>query len=420
MPGFIENLSAKRTQWLQQAFPTAFTCNRCDTLLPPGSVSSFAITRCTQPPQQPFPLQRPRNGILFLVVDLLDFPGSLLNPSHPERSLLGERAVAEAIELPTVLIGNKVDLLLSKDHKSEHPEKLCKWLEASAMTLGMRRPIQTLLTSAHSGYGIGPLMRAILTLGKRTDRSRGNAFLVGATNVGKSMLWNSLMQHAGLLGRTSLFRPQATCSSEPGTTLGYLRVPLRDLARGSGIRRFALKEPPMGYLYDTPGVFNHSSLISLLSPIEIVEGERRQRENGKNSRNAANIPSSTEESHRESCTNVLDSTEQKVKNLKFHLSPGKSLYLGKLCQIQVLEGGTTISLVVSQTIAPVQVLNEPLALEMNVAYRIEKSAFAFESAIQVALSGIGYATFTKPASIEIRTPSGEGIHPRDVPIQNKP
>jgi hypothetical protein len=444
LPGFVAALGQRRAQWIQKPLASGFTCNRCDSLMSPESSSFVPITRCTQAVADSFPLQRPRNGILFLVVDLLDFPGSLLNPTHPERSLLGDRAVNEAIELPTVLIGNKVDLLLNS--RQEPTQKLCKWLEASAMTLGMRRPIETLLTSAHSGYGIGALLRAILTMGKRTDRSRGNAFLVGATNVGKSMLWNALMRHAGLSGRSSLLGPQATCSAEPGTTLGYLRVPLRDLARGSGIKRLAFKEPPMGYLYDTPGVYNYSSLISLLSPNEILARERTigkavvvggktveatKKAASKVDKNSINDEMETLEKDTISMNGEIESLEnekiihmnskcQKVKKYKFQLSTGKSLRLGNLCEINILQGETTVNLVASQIIAPIQLANQPPCEEFKVALKIEKKDCPIEQLIQVAITGIGYATFYRAASIEIRTLTGEGIHQRDVPIQNIP
>ena len=145
-----------------------------------------------------------------------------------------------------ILAVNKADLL----PKAATPGRLEQWVRRRVRDAGLPKPAAVALVSAHKGAGVRPLLAALHAAVGR----RGDVWVVGAQNAGKSSLINAMrvaVGRAGAGGAGGGTRP-VTASPRAGTTLGLLRVP--------GLL------PPGCRLLDTPGVPHDHSLASRLCP----------------------------------------------------------------------------------------------------------------------------------------------------------
>ncbi|WP_153464630.1 ribosome biogenesis GTPase YqeH [Sediminibacillus terrae] len=169
---------------------------------------------------------RNTDALIVQVVDIFDFNGSFISSLQ---RLTGNN--------PILLAGNKVDLL----PKSTNKNKLKQWLQHSAKEEGL--PVKdVLLISAEKGIGFDGLEAAI-----ETYREGKDVYIVGSTNVGKSTLINKL------INRSSGISDAITTSYFPGTTLGFIDIPLDDDSS----------------LYDTPGVINRKQMAHYLSDEDV-------------------------------------------------------------------------------------------------------------------------------------------------------
>lgn len=158
------------------------------------------------------------SSLVVKIVDIFDFNGSFI--SGLQRLTGGN---------PIILIGNKADLL----PKSANKNKLIQWMKKTASDYGLK--VQAVfLVSAEKGIGFDQVEQEI-----EDRRGKRDVYVVGSTNVGKSTFINQLIQ------RTSGIADAITTSYFPGTTLGFIQIPLGDSS----------------YLYDTPGVVNRSQLV---------------------------------------------------------------------------------------------------------------------------------------------------------------
>ncbi|XP_059578195.1 nitric oxide-associated protein 1 [Alligator mississippiensis] len=170
--------------------------------------------------------QLPRHGrapLVLYVADVLDLPDTLL-PDLPE--LLG----------PTInimVLGNKVDLLPpdSHDYLKRFRKQLllnCAQAGIHPVTKGIRGSagrqhlVDIHLISAKTGYGVEELISKL----QGSWKCNGDVYLVGATNSGKSTLFNTLLQSDYCKSRASEVVNRATVSPWPGTTLNLLKFPL--------------------------------------------------------------------------------------------------------------------------------------------------------------------------------------------------
>ncbi|XP_061491149.1 nitric oxide-associated protein 1 [Rhineura floridana] len=166
----------------------------------------------------------PRHGrppLVLCMVDLLDLPESVL-PDLPE--LVGSQA-------HIFVLGNKVDLL-PRDSPSYLKRLRERLLEtcASAGLMDLRQPsgaqnkpvIDVHLISAKTGYGVEELISKL----QRSWKFNGDVYLVGATNTGKSTLFNTLLHSDYCKSRASDVINRATISPWPGTTLNLLKFPI--------------------------------------------------------------------------------------------------------------------------------------------------------------------------------------------------
>ncbi|KAF6131756.1 nitric oxide associated 1 [Phyllostomus discolor] len=175
-------------------------------------------------------LRQPEPALVLYMVDLLDLPDSLL-PDLP--ALVGPKQL--------IVLGNKVDLLPqdAPGYLQRLRERL--WEDCARAGLlrspGHRGPLHpgrggppdgeensnhsarsrtvlrdVRLISAKTGYGVEELISAL----QRSWRYRGNVYLVGATNAGKSTLFNTLLESDYCIAKGSEAIDRATISSWPG------------------------------------------------------------------------------------------------------------------------------------------------------------------------------------------------------------
>ena len=165
-------------------------------------------------------LRRERERTLFLLmVDVVDFPSSIF-PN------------LDSILPPfcsVLIVANKVDLLpeVKKQSFWQGFESTISH-ECAASSLKDCNIIGVHFISALNGTGVDTLADKVLKL----SENRGNVYLLGCTNVGKSTLFNQLLMllcganPGELTDGQDLAAPAATVSRWPGTTLGLLRFPI--------------------------------------------------------------------------------------------------------------------------------------------------------------------------------------------------
>ncbi|GAA0153240.1 hypothetical protein LIER_11528 [Lithospermum erythrorhizon] len=176
--------------------------------------------------------------VVVMVVDCVDFDGSF--PKRAARSLFKALDVSyEASEkskrLPKlVLVATKVDLLPSQIS----PARLDKWVRHRAKANGAPKLSGVYMVSARKDLGVKNLLEFI----KNLAGPRGNVWVIGAQNAGKSTLINAFAKKGGSVIK------KLTEAQIPGTTLGILRI--------GGILSAKAK------MYDTPGLL-HPYLLSM-------------------------------------------------------------------------------------------------------------------------------------------------------------
>ncbi|MFA1820481.1 ribosome biogenesis GTPase YqeH [Virgibacillus oceani] len=199
-------------------------CKRCFRLKHYNEVQEVAVT--DDDFLQMISTIRNTKSLVVHLIDIFDVNGTLL------RSL--PRIVGDN---PIILVGNKMDLL----PKSTNERKVIHWLRASAKEAGLTVK-DVLLISSEKGYGFEPLEEKI-----ETWRNNRDVYIVGATNVGKSTFINRLIK------QSTGYSNVVTTSYFPGTTLGFIEIPLDDDTS----------------LIDTPGIVNKEQITHLLSAADL-------------------------------------------------------------------------------------------------------------------------------------------------------
>lgn len=169
---------------------------------------------------------RDRDGLIVHIIDIFDVNGTLL--SNLPR-ITGNN--------PIILAGNKLDLL----PKSTNENKLKQWLRQEASQLGIKIKDVVLISSV-KGRGVDELKQKI-----ELHREGKDVFIVGVTNVGKSTFINRLIKE------TTGEENAITTSYFPGTTLGFIEIPLDEDT----------------FLIDTPGIVNKQQMAHYVSEKEL-------------------------------------------------------------------------------------------------------------------------------------------------------
>lgn len=201
------------------------------------------------------------DSLIVHLIDIFDTTGSMV-PSLGR--IIGDN--------PVILVGNKVDLL----PKSTNLNKLEQWLRSAAKEQGMRVK-DVFLISSKKGLGIEELSKAI-----ETERDGKDVYVIGMTNVGKSTFINRLISDS--VGEDQVI----TTSYFPGTTLGFIEIPLDENTA----------------LIDTPGLINREQMAHYVSAEDLK----------------------------------LITPRKEIKPRVYQLNAGQTLYFGGLARIDFIKG----------------------------------------------------------------------------------
>lgn len=220
--------------------PARTVCQRCWLLVHHRRALRLRVSREQYLELVSAALRRPEPALVLYMVDLLDLPDALL----PDLSkLVGPKQV--------FVLGNKVDLLpqdapgyLQRLRKRLWDDCIRAGLVVAPGHRGPQNPAgdepqdkeknrnrstragtvvkDVRLISAKTGYGVEELISAL----QRSWRYRGDVYLVGTTNAGKSTLFNTLLESDYCTAKGSEAIDRATISPWPGTTLNLLKFPI--------------------------------------------------------------------------------------------------------------------------------------------------------------------------------------------------
>ncbi|KAL0904491.1 hypothetical protein M5K25_026613 [Dendrobium thyrsiflorum] len=202
---------------------------KADNLIPDFDFDRFISAKLTR--------SSSNSPVVVIVVDCVDFDGSF--PKRAANSLFKALEVSmnrsKMTKLPKlVLVATKVDLL----PQQISPARLDKWVRRRAKAAGAPKLNGVYLVSARKDLGV----RNLLFFIKELAGPRGNVWVIGAQNAGKSTLINTIARNEGVKVT------RITEASVPGTTLGILRI--------AGIL------PAKAKMYDTPGLL-HPYLMTM-------------------------------------------------------------------------------------------------------------------------------------------------------------
>lgn len=204
-----------------------------ENLLPDFDFDRMISTRLIKPMSR-----NSSTTVVVMVVDCVDFDGSF--PKRAANSLFKALQRAEndpkvGKNLPKlVLVATKVDLLPTQIS----PARLDRWVRHRAKAGGAPKLSGVYMVSARKDLGIKNLLAYI----KELAGPRGNVWVIGAQNAGKSTLINAFSKKDGAKVT------RLTEAPVPGTTLGILRI--------GGVLSAKAK------MYDTPGLL-HPYIMSL-------------------------------------------------------------------------------------------------------------------------------------------------------------
>ncbi|XP_046333921.2 nitric oxide-associated protein 1-like isoform X1 [Haliotis rufescens] len=153
-------------------------------------------------------------GLVVVIVDLMDITNSIF----PDLLKYIGRS------RPLFIVGNKVDLV-PKDQAGylrSVRQTLFEECEKAGLNYKGSNIKHVCLISAKTGYGIEELVTKLMQDWQR----QGHVFLVGCTNVGKSSVFNALLQTDYCKAKVRDVIQRATISVWPGTTLNLLKFPI--------------------------------------------------------------------------------------------------------------------------------------------------------------------------------------------------
>lgn len=216
-PGFVP---AEKYRSLLSEGPAGLrgaVCQRCWALAHHGSALRLRLPPDEHRRVVSAALRRPprhgRGPLLLYVLDVMELPDPVL-PQLP--ALLGPDVPAAGV----LVVGNKVDLLPA-DCRG-HLGRLRQRLAAACARAGLRGAalVDIRLVSAKTGYGVEGLVSRL----QRSWKCAGDVYLLGATNSGKSTLFNTLLRSDYCKSRAPDIIDRATVSPWPGQGIAWLFV----------------------------------------------------------------------------------------------------------------------------------------------------------------------------------------------------
>ncbi|KAM8909149.1 nitric oxide-associated protein 1 [Spinachia spinachia] len=365
VPGYLP--SEKFKVLLQEERLSSATCQRCHLLTHHRQALSLHMT--SDQYRAVVGRIRPQKALVLLVVDLLDLPDSIV-PDLAD--LVGSNK-------HVVVLGNKIDLLPADS--PNYLQRIRRQLSRYCQDAGFGNQVTDVhLISAKTGYGVEGLISGL----QRSWKYKGDVYLVGSANAGKSTLFNTLLESDYCKSKASDLVHKATISPWPGTTLDLLKFPIsnptpyRMFRREERLKEAAGQEEAelsldelrrlrhfskQGYLVGRVGRTFRSSIRTRSDEIKFDPDSLAFGENDDGDRRSSTAPSPEELSFNElkdahwffDTPGILKDhdvlrllTEQEVMSVvptqalvprTFVLKPGTSLLLGALARIDFLEGG---------------------------------------------------------------------------------
>ncbi|XP_013100585.2 nitric oxide-associated protein 1 [Stomoxys calcitrans] len=206
-PGFIplEIFNGRTTKELK-----TIVCQRCHFLKHYNIALDVEVTPETY--VETISRIQDQYALAIVIVDLLDFPSSI----WPDmQQVLGSKR-------PVFIVGNKVDLLPRDCNGYLDHIKLCLKEEIIKTGFDKMNIKYVSLISAKTGYGVEELITQL----QKIWAYKGDVYLVGCTNVGKSSLFNILLNSDYNRPEASELISRATTCPWPGTTLQMLKFPI--------------------------------------------------------------------------------------------------------------------------------------------------------------------------------------------------
>nr|XP_026242548.1 nitric oxide-associated protein 1 isoform X3 [Urocitellus parryii] len=288
--------------------PVRLVCQRCWLLVHHRRALRVQVSREQYLELVSAALRRPGPALVLYMVDLLDLPDALLSDLP---KLVGAKQL--------IVLGNKVDLLPQDSPGYRQRLRNRLWDDCIRAGLlpapGHRGPQQSSedkpgdaeensnpsawsrtvvrdvrLISAKTGYGIEELISAL----QRSWRYRGDVYLVGATNSGKSTLFNTLLESDYCTAKGTEAIDRATISPWPGRvgrTFLYSKEQKKEDTFEFDVDSLAFdmgNEPVMvvekstkrieltpqdvkdaHWFYDTPGITKENCILNLLTEKEV-------------------------------------------------------------------------------------------------------------------------------------------------------
>jgi len=204
---------------------------------------------------------RETKSLVIHLIDIFDVNGTLL--SNLPR-IIGSN--------PVILVGNKLDLL----PKSTNRNKLKNWLFHLAKEAGLHI-IDVYLISSKKGANLDDL-----SVRMEEVRNNQDIFVVGVTNVGKSTFINQLIK------RSTGLREAITTSYYPGTTLGFIKIPIDSRSA----------------IIDTPGIINKQQMAHYVSEKDLK----------------------------------IITPKKEIKSRNYQLNSGQTLFIGGLARFDFIKG----------------------------------------------------------------------------------
>ncbi|XP_033099322.1 nitric oxide-associated protein 1-like [Anneissia japonica] len=204
-------LASEKFMKLTEAELVKTPCQRCTLIINYNHAINVSVTE--EDFQKMFRKIQEKYALILVMVDLLDFPISLI-PNM--KSMIGRNK-------KVVIIGNKVDLLPADSHDCH--KRVIKQLKSTCISNMVCEPDQildVLLLSSKLGYGVEDLITKVQSMWA----TRGDVYLIGTANSGKSTLFNRLLNSDFCKTKAKWLYKKATVSKWPGTTLNLLKFPI--------------------------------------------------------------------------------------------------------------------------------------------------------------------------------------------------
>ncbi|KAG8004353.1 Nitric oxide-associated protein 1 [Nibea albiflora] len=331
VPGYLP--SEKYKVLLQEERLSGATCQRCHLLTHHHKALNLHL-----PADQYRTVVRqvqPLRALVLLIVDLLDLPDSIV-PDLPD--LVGTNK-------QVVVLGNKIDLL--PGDSPNYLQRIKRQLSWYCEDAGFGSQMTGVhLISAKTGYGVESLISDL----QRSWRYKGDVYLVGSANAGKSTLFNTLLQSDYCKSKASDSIHKATISPWPGTTLNLLKFPIMN---PTPYRMFRRRERLNEAATQTESELSHDELRTLthLSRRGYLVGHSSLMFSPDEMKSSliltvCLLEKMTMGRQRAQILNLL--TEQEVMSVvpsqaivprTFVLKPGTSLFVGAMARIDFVQGG---------------------------------------------------------------------------------